>query len=324
MTVSPMIEAWLFELRHRKSFHVPIVDLSDPYNKAMSDFQDFTTSIIDALVRKEKDLVKLLTDNLLQEFYSGFPAFRYASFRLWVKDATMKHPHRRWPKQHQFLAVVHLLNNNRPVAIHSVVLEAIGILNNFKERILAPGNLVKDPDALYFFRNKNGIKRANSGQDNEDNSTCPICTNDFDETQFSSQRAPCGHVLCKRCLDHWLLECKGTYTCPLCRACVVCSTNDCKHHVIHRDIARPIPMPKILDRVFPDKAGQVLHGIEPEQYWKARESTRGHRGLLAYVEQKLKPAIDAGDPVYARYVKDAEDILELVKVAVQATWDECA
>jgi hypothetical protein len=322
MNVAPTVEGWLLELRHHQSFQVPISDLSDPYNKAMSTFQAFTNSIIAALEQRDPDVVRLIDEDLLDKFYWGYPVFEYASFRKWVKDSMMKHPHRRLPKAHQFVTVVQLLSSDTPPPIYTTILEAIGSTADFKERVLSPENLIKDPDALYFFRNKHGIEGTDANQDVEDDKTCPVCTNDFDETSCSSQQAPCGHVLCKGCFDHWLLECKGTYSCPLCRACVVCGENDCKYHAIHRDVAPPITMPHVLDRVFPDGAGQVLHGIEPIKYRLLREVTRGHRGLLAWIEQQLRStAIVADDPVNVRYRKDAEDILGHIKNAVHVVID---
>jgi hypothetical protein len=98
MSVDRKIEGWLFELRYRKSFQVPIIDLSDPYNKAMSTFQSFTNSIIQALLRGDAYAVSLIGGDSLDKFYDGYPAFEYESFRTWVMDTMMKHPQRRLPK----------------------------------------------------------------------------------------------------------------------------------------------------------------------------------------------------------------------------------
>jgi hypothetical protein len=77
-------------------------------------------------------------------------------------------------------------------------------------------------------------------------------------------------------------------------------------------------MPKLLNRVLPAAAGQELHGLLPIQYWTLRELTRGHRGLLALIEQKLESAtVTDGDAVYKRYVKDAERIMEMFMAAVE-------
>jgi hypothetical protein len=199
---------------------------------------------------------------------------------------------------------------------------ALVATKDFAKRVMDPGSLIKDPDALYFFRNKNGITEIESTPDSKDNGVCPVCTNNFNDS-LAAQRAHCGHILCKPCLDHWLLECKRTYTCPLCRACVVCSTNNCKHHIVYRDVAPPIPMPRILDRVAPHRAGQELHGICPVQYWTLRETTRGHRASLAWIERKLESAtVTQGDLVYERYVKEAEQLMEMVTIAFEAAVGE--
>jgi hypothetical protein len=79
VNVDPTVEAWLFELNHRKSFHVAITDLSDPYNKAMSTSQAFTNSIIDGLERNDAEVVSLIDGDILKTLYSGHPTFEYES-----------------------------------------------------------------------------------------------------------------------------------------------------------------------------------------------------------------------------------------------------
>jgi hypothetical protein len=319
MSISPKSEAWLFELKHRKSFYDPIVDPSDPYAKAMRIFQVFTNSVINGIERKDANVLSLIDEGLLQDIYSNLPAFESSSFRLWVKDAMLKHPFRRTPKQYHFLAIVQSQNRGPPPSVKAKVLEAAMELDDWQTRVYAPANLVKDPDALYFFRNKNGIKEIDPTLGKQTDKACLICTNAFDTTLHLTQSAACGHFLCKRCFDKWLLECKGTYNCPLCRMCVVCGANDCKYHDIHQDRALPLPMRRILDHVILDKAGDVLHGIEARQYWRLREHTRKDRGMLAWIEELLASgSLEALDPVYVRLGKEAEEITARVADAVEA------
>jgi hypothetical protein len=112
VNVDPTVEAWLFELNHRKSFHVAITDLSDPYNKVMSTSQAFANSIIDGLERNDAEVVSLIDGDILKTLYSGHPTFEYVSFKWWVKDSILKHPHRRWPKQAEFIKILQLQGAN--------------------------------------------------------------------------------------------------------------------------------------------------------------------------------------------------------------------
>jgi hypothetical protein len=323
VNVDPMVQAWLFELKHRESFHVAITDLSDPYNKAMPTFQAFTTSIIDGLERGDAEVVGLIDGDNLKTLYSGHPTFEVESFRWWVKDAILKHPKRRWPKQAEFVLILQLqgvANSNIENKVHT----ALEFTKEFIERLKDPRSLVRDPDVLYFFRNKNGIVETELTPDSEDGVACPVCTADFDQT-LTTHRAPCGHIMCRPCLDRWVRECKGTYTCSMCRACLICSTNKCKHHIIHQDIAPPIPMPMILDCVAPGRVGEELHGIRPDQYWQLRELTRDVRALLAFLTRQMESAtFTEGDPVFKHYVKKAEQLLGSITKAFEAAAKEGA
>jgi hypothetical protein len=168
---NPTVEACLFKLKHRKSSHIAITDLSDPYNKAMSTFQAFTNSIIDGLERNDAEVVSLIHGDILNTLYSGYPTFEPNSFRWRARDSILKHPHRRWPKQAEFIKI----------------LQFQGADISLKKRVYVA--LVATKDSA------------------------------------------------KRVMDP------------------------------------PSPMPKILDRVAPHRAGQELHGIRPVQYWTLRETT---------------------------------------------------
>ncbi|KAH7086326.1 hypothetical protein FB567DRAFT_527691 [Paraphoma chrysanthemicola] len=315
MIVPKTAEAWLFELQHRKSFHNPIVDLSNPYGTAIRTYQTLTNSIIDGLRRKNTEVLSLATEGLLHELYIGLPEFDYESFKHWVRDATLKHPLRRTAKQYHFLAIVRLQTCGEPSSTKAKVLEAAVELEDWKARVYASQSLLKDPDPLYFFRNKNGIREidlalSKKGEIAQD---CLICTNVFDKTVHTAMRAPCGHIICKRCFDKWLLQTTGKYTCPLCRACVVCGNNECTYHDVHQDRAPPVPIPDILDRVLPEHSGELLHGLAPEQYWTLRERTRTDRGILRWIEDVLATnELSAQDPVRLRLLKDAKEVVARV------------
>jgi hypothetical protein len=319
MSIPPTTEAWLFELRHHKSFQSPIADLSDPHGRAMRAFQICTNSIIDGLQSRNPEIMSLVTEGFLQELYIGLPEFESTSFRHWVKDATLTHPLRRTPKQYHFLTIVQLQTRGEPLSIKAKILEAAVELEDWKTRVYAPESLVKDPDPLYYFRSKNGIREVDTAltKEGEIAQNCLVCTNEFDKTLHMPMRAPCGHIMCKRCFEKWLRQSTGTYTCPLCRACVVCGGNECTYHDVHQDRALPVSMPKILDNILPDESGQVLHGLRPERYWALRERTRKDRALLQWIEDVLTAnGLREQDPVRVRLVKDADEVVARVADAV--------
>jgi hypothetical protein len=293
-------EDCLHVLKHYKSFNHYLSDLSDPYGRAISTFQIFTNSIIAGIERTDPNVLCLIDDYTLSDIYTGLPTFSPEVLKPWVKDAMLKHPLRRTPKQYHFLAIARVQNRGDLKTPRDIAAGAQIELDDWKARLYDPANLLKDPDALYFFRNKNGIKDIDPAQDKQNFShECLICSNLFDKDAHQTQRAPCGHVVCRECFGKWLTECKGTYSCPLCRACVVCGVNDCPHHDVHQVRATPRPLSKILDLVLPEKVGEVLHGIKPERYWALREITRRDRVMLAWIDEVLG-VVGRWDPVRVR------------------------
>jgi len=319
MSVPTTSEAWLHELKHYKSFNDYIVDLSDPYGKAIATFQLFTRSIIEGLERKDFEVESLIHDGSLHDIYSELPSFAPEVLKPWVKDAMLMHPLRRTAKQYHFLVIVQIQGRGELKSPRDISVSAKIELDDWKSRAYNPENLDKDPDALYFFRNKNGIKDIDPSQEDANfTPECVICDNLFDEDAHLTQQAPCGHVVCRACFGEWLKQCNGTYTCMLCRACAVCGANDCPHHDVHQERARPHPLSLILDLVIPDKAGEVLHGIKAERYWGLREATRADREVLAWMEQILEVHhLWPGDPSRVWWEKDAEEILSRVTEAVR-------
>jgi hypothetical protein len=303
-------------LKHYKSFNHYLSDLSDPYGKSISTFQVFTNSIIDGIERKDPKVLSLIDNGTLRNIYTGFPTFSPEILKLWIKDAMLKHPFRRSPKQYHFLAIAQVQNRGDLKTPRDIAIGAHIELDDWKARVCAPANLLADSNALYFFRNKNGIKDIDPAQDLANFSReCLICANLFDKDTHLTQRAQCGHVACRKCFGKWLAACKETYLCSLCRACVVCGVNDCPHNDVHQDRAKPQRLEKILDQLRPLEAGEVLHRIRPERYWMLRESTRRDRAMLAWIEEMLG-GLGRWDPVRVRFAKDVEEIMARVAQAM--------
>ncbi|KZM22114.1 uncharacterized protein EKO05_0003825 [Ascochyta rabiei] len=284
------IEQWIYALQTRFSF-AELPDSSNPYVKAMHTFQSFTNDIASALRDNDTIDLEVIDKDMLHRIYDGLPSFyQYESFRDWVKDATLKHPHRRTLKQYQWLCIVGAQqqkpSKSKADLVH-MILEAGEWPYVWARGAYDTENLLKDPESQWFFRNKNGIKAAKRNKDDHGGS-CLICANNFDAGIHLPQRAPCGHCQCRRCFQESLKYALGVYSCAFCRACLVCGGHACQHHVIPHDEAPPHPLGEFL------KAGhylcadsctvmEPLHGLTPERYWTLREFTRKNRSMLTKV-----------------------------------------
>jgi hypothetical protein len=262
-------EAWLFELKHYKTFcHVP-TDTSDPYVEAMHTYQTFTSSIIDKPEGNDPACIDLVNNGALQALYDDLPAFNdQVTFKAFVKDGTMKHPLRRTAKQHRWIHIVQSCKEGHTI-IHTVH-SALAEIDEWQQRAYATESLLVDPDMLYFFRNKNQVTSAGpsplSGTLTSDG--CVLCTEPFDNEAHAPESGPCGHIVCHECFDKSLRhQSSGLYTCALCRACLVCGTSNCNHHTVQQDLAPPVPLNELLSRILPDKA-EPLYGLQQSCYWQ--------------------------------------------------------
>jgi hypothetical protein len=308
------VEEWLFALKHRYSYHGHITDPSDPYNKAVSSYRAFIKSVIDSLERNDPEVVSLLSEGFLEYFFDEsdpLPDARHLQYLL--KDAMLKHPLRRCPGQQVTLALIRAQDCADYLTVKAKVLAAINEYLEWKGFVYDPESLIKDPSSTYFFRNKNGNKDVGSS-DTKGVESCLICTDDFDDELHLAQCAPCGHIICRACFGNWLLECDGKFTCPLCRACVVCGANDCEHHDIRQEVVPPIPLPDVLDNLMSEARGQVLHGIVPIAYLELREASRGDRVLLAFIQELMET--ERG-PVLTRLRKDRDEVWDRLEAHVR-------
>ncbi|KAF2030502.1 hypothetical protein EK21DRAFT_88824 [Setomelanomma holmii] len=313
-------EDWRYWLNVCKYYHDYCPLDKSPFAHTMRTFEVFRNSINDGLMRNDPEAVSLITEGLVLDLYKDLPHCHHPKLVDWLKDAKFKHPHRRTPKQQHFLAIVEAQARDEPKSIKGKMLAAAVELEYWKARVYAPENLVKDPDALYFFRCKNGLREDDSTpmQDGETPQNCLVCTSLFDKTLQKRMRAPCGHVLCQQCFERWLHECTTAFTCPMCRACVICGENGCIWHELHQDRATPIPMPVVLDRLLPEKVGEVLHGLAPERYRARREATRGDRALFEWVAEYLATnMVEQDNPIRVRLIQDADDAVARIMQAVR-------
>lgn len=275
----------------------------------MSDFQRFTQSVVDGLKRKDAGVISLIDDGSLDVIFSSFE-FDFTRMKTAVKDAMLKHPRRRTPQQHLFLVLVQNQVRGELNSPRNIIDDARIEFEHWREHTYDPDNFIKDLDALYFFRNKSGIKDIDMTPDDADRDLeCSLCENVFDQELHQAQRAPCGHITCRECFSKWLAGCTGTYTCMFCRGCLVCGTNQCPHHKIQRDATAPRSLSWVLDRYFPHKESLEFHGIDHERYLLLREATRKDRVAYALIEEVLRVnEYSPLDPVHVRLETDAQHI----------------
>ncbi|KAF2246418.1 hypothetical protein BU26DRAFT_507024 [Trematosphaeria pertusa] len=312
------ISRWIDRLKHTYSFQSHDKDPKCPFGAAMMSFQHFTTRIILALEARDPGIVNMTKCGYLRLIYSRLPSFHnLQGFHAWVADAVLKHPQRRNMKQHQWLAIVDyerlgggLLRKCKMAFVE---------LNRWFREVSKPENLVRDPDQLYLFRRANGLKAVKTDRVGDwEHQECQVCTEEFErpdtiEGERTPQRAPCGHVLCKACFKNWLEQSKGRYTCPLCRACLVCGENNCIFHSIRREPTTPMPMPDVL-RIIRGRSEELLHGLAPSRYWVLRETTRYHRVCIRFYNRVLdRDGADVDDPVYQHYQQRRDEHWDTMK-----------
>ncbi|XPT02917.1 hypothetical protein M3J09_012021 [Ascochyta lentis] len=281
------IEQWIHHLQTRFSF-AKLSDSSDPYVKAMRTFQLFTNDVASALQDNNGIDADYIDRKMLHKIYDDLPSFfEDDEFREWVKDATLKHPHRRTPKQQQWLCIVGAQqqkpSKSKADLLH-MILEVEDRASIQGEGAYDIKSLLTDPDALWFFRNKHGIKAA-EGNEDDIGESCLICANDFDAGTHLPQRSPCGHYQCRKCFQGSLKYVSAAYNCAFCRACLICGDQACKHHIIPQNDALPHPLQDFLRTghyLCRDSctAMEPLCGLSPRRYWELREATREVRSSL--------------------------------------------
>lgn len=319
---------WIQDLETRFSFLLISTkknDCSNPYDRAMCTFQSFTNDVASALRDDAGVNAGGIEDELLHKIYDDLPSFfDWDKFRDWVKDATLKHPHRRTPKQHQWLCIVDMQqrkSSNSMTALADMILQAADCPATWELSTYAIEDLLVDPDPRSFFRNNHAIKAAEEDED-DIGELCEICTNDFDTDLHSPQRTPCGHHQCRQCSQKSLKRVVATYTCAFCRACLVCGTNNCQHHIIpDHDEATPYSLIDFLMKghyLCTHKTCMTtkpLCGLTPKRYWALREETRKDRSTLTNVLQLLQKNLTPEQRAYMD--KEWLQLYELLKNRIE-------
>ena len=282
------------------------IDPSDPYAKSIAAFRAFTKRVITALFRSTYWVRKL------HQIYDGLPTAAnedaYREYRAWVKDATMKHPQRRTAQQHMWLYIVYMMTNEQLCSVQSIVKQAIASMKEWEAVAYEIDHLRDEPDqeALFYFEHAGAMHTVGLDTPGLDTS-CLICTEDFDDDQHRPGRTSCGHFQCKTCFDKALDADSTKFICPFCRACLVCSRNGCVDHVVERELYFPHPLPWLLERghvLCNDNlwcvCSQPLFGLSPKRYWELRETTRECRSRLTRLEDMIEVEVDIDHLVYLR------------------------
>ncbi|KAI8933725.1 hypothetical protein NX059_009441 [Plenodomus lindquistii] len=306
--MSPTTTELTHELQHYRTFPGYPLDALNPFFRLMNTFQEFTNTIVSALQRDDPEVVGLLDE--ISEIYNNLPPFfNLAAFEIWVKSAELKHPFRRTAKQHQWLHIVRAQSKTTTQcpSLTTIILDAIAVPHDAQARMLNPNHLFPDPDMLWFFRTNNNLSDVNPS-DNEEQQHCAICLDPFTPTTPTPQRSTCNHTHCTSCLSTWLSHSRGTYTCPQCRACLICAQQNCTHHVITLDIAPPIPLHTILQdhwQLHLNLTGDDPD-VSPEWYLATREDTRAERAQLTAVIEQLDGFRDEEGEVQVRGLGEDE------------------
>ncbi|KAF3002605.1 hypothetical protein E8E13_008632 [Curvularia kusanoi] len=213
------------------------------------------------------------------------------AFRDWIKDTTMKHPQRRTECQQMWLWIVEMQGLKNVTNVCHVVDEAIGRIQYWEQNTYSTHNLRQDPDhhAWFFFTYNNAIMEVMPGTPGLGKS-CLICTEDFNAHHNRPNKNPCGHFQCSNCSDQPLEHDATKFTCPFCRACLVCGRNACTDHIVaeqDHESANIVPLPEVLSiphfmcelgcAAKDCKPTGRLFGLSPKRYWLLREETRATR-----------------------------------------------
>lgn len=160
---------------------------------------------------------------------------------------------------------------------------------------------------------------------------CSIC-DDVYETAKSTARqgkkaaaGPCGHVFCKDCLDEWLLKMIGTYSCPMCRRCLVCGTGDCRVHWLpNTEDEHPLSLQGLLSMMIgelPENGHMSLDDDAEIRYFHLfREESRRLRVSLALDEKRVadlqdrQSDIQNAEDTIQKHLQELEDLIEKYQI----------
>lgn len=315
------VQAWIHELETCFSFS-QLSDSSDPFIQAMATFQSFTNDIASALRNDISLGTKTIDLIALPKIYDDLPLFlNWKPFRDWVKDATLKHRHRRTSKQYQWLRIVDM-QERKSIDLAARVRAASELPAIWELDAYATNNLLVDPHPMGFFHGNHGIKDA-EGDKGQFGESCLICTNDFDAGCHLAQRAPCGHHQCRKCFQEGLKHAAATYVCAFCRACLVCGRNNCQHHVVlDYDEVPPRPLQNILRDGhylcgdYCVAAIEPLCGLTPKEYWALREGSRRLRSRMTRVSWLLSH--DLAPEHRTKAEQELRDLSELLKLQAKS------
>ncbi|KAJ4366186.1 hypothetical protein N0V83_007821 [Neocucurbitaria cava] len=316
------VNLWIRRLKRSTSCVRTMQHSSDPYQKAMHVFQNFTDSVIYTLenISSLEDAIDLNSTawDHLYDFYGHLSNYlsTYSEYWDWVKEATLVHPHRRSDEQYLWLEIVALQQDGRNRTVQELIHDALQAQDAWIMRVLAHNSLLRDPDELYYFHHMHGLRVVRDVASNPElDADCLTCAEAFDDKSHTAQQAPCGHVLCSSCFHNWLHDCPtDVYTCPMCRACLICGANNCQYHDIEREKIKPYPLLTILDSLSVGNENDLFRGLVPNRYWELREVTREDRVKIGWLFVKMRySGSGEEDPVYRKFQAGYNDLVDGVK-----------
>lgn len=329
------IGPWVEHLKDRKSISRDDIDQDCEFCVAIGKFQDFTDTIIHSLQNRQNDAVQLVGRGFLRSIYDRGMLPNLHDFTCvhdWFEHAIMAHSDRLSFKQMQWMAILRLFPGKHGRTLLEICQSSLKSAEQMKKDAEEIESLEEDPDNLDKFRCGHALKYV--GSNDPELSTlekdCQVCAEPYDKPVdadpyldppaflYPSEkrppiRGPCGHIMCLQCFCEWLnSSTDDRFTCPQCRACLVCRRTECPVHRIKREL-QPIPIPSLLKEVL-GEPNRPLHGFTPSAYWAIREYTRAYRSEMTMLSKILAtPGARTDDLVYRKYEDRCNDLWDKIE-----------
>ncbi|KAF2638332.1 hypothetical protein P280DRAFT_482213 [Massarina eburnea CBS 473.64] len=332
------IETWIQKLSKTYTLNPPPETLlSTPSTKTISAFQTFTTTILHGLEARDPEFTKYIHNDFLDKTYTrvNLPFHDYQAFHRCIAVVSMMPPRRLSHHVMQILIIAEAMQLP-DMTFQQRVDWAEDRLDSWYADTLCIESMSEDPDELWVFRYRNGIRDVTAEQvgagEMEGADSCPVCADEFEypcpldtnsgplqhavaDAERRPRKSLCGHVVCAACFAKWLEASKGYYKCPICRACLVCGVNGCSYHVIHREVAPPVPIMYTMELVlgWHPRRKEILRRVlldSPYLFLALRECTRERRAWLGFYFRVLRGGVDRTDVVARMLVGERTRLLD--------------
>ncbi|KAF1995686.1 hypothetical protein P154DRAFT_623773 [Amniculicola lignicola CBS 123094] len=298
MPETPMTaeQAATWAKRLNTDYYIPFNDDDPdcPFGQIIAAVKEFTSELATHL---QSDRNSIITQKEITLLYHSLPNFKdFGKLHRWVRNVANKHPQRRSQPEHYFLLMSKVQTGNGPLSmsLSEKVKKTMELGNAWYKETHKLENLLLDPDPLHIFSTGLHPIAAADAVKPAPEDTCGVCMESFEAPEKWAknevnrpQLTKCNHIFCRQCLNHWRREISsGNFTCPLCRACLVCGRDECKYHCINIDRHAPRPLVAFVRDVYPDFQEKDLVKVFTEKGWvELRERTRETRVTYARIDE---------------------------------------